>query len=59
MKTKDVISAFGSVATVAIQLGISRMSVYQWKEEPPLLRQYQLREMRPDLFRKPKSKKSA
>jgi hypothetical protein len=59
MKTASVISLFGSVAELAAALGITDKAVYQWGEEVPKLRQYQLKELRPDLFRTPKSKAAA
>jgi transcriptional repressor of cell division inhibition gene dicB len=59
MKTRHVITLFGSVASLAAQLGITDKAIYQWGEDVPKLRQYELRERRPDLFRKPKSKIAA
>lgn len=35
---------------IAGVLGISRQAVYDWPEEIPRLRVYELRERRPDLF---------
>lgn len=42
MKTHDVIQHFGGVSKLAQALGISRKAVYQWGEEPPEGRQYQI-----------------
>jgi predicted transcriptional regulator len=50
MKTREVIEKLGSNAAVARLLGITHGAVSQWGEEPPLLQQYRLRELRPDLF---------
>jgi hypothetical protein len=58
MKTEFAISIFGSVAELASALGITDKAVYQWGDEVPRLRQYELRELRPDVF-SPKSKEAA
>lgn len=50
MKTKDVLQKLGGNASTARLLGITHGAVSQWGEEPPLLQQYRLRELRPDLF---------
>lgn len=43
MKTKQVIDHFGSVRAVADALDIKAVqSVYDWGEEPPIGRQYQI-----------------
>lgn len=42
MRTKDVISHFGSQAAVARALGIAQPSVANWPETPPPLRQLQI-----------------
>ena len=50
MKTKDVLEKLGGNSATARLLGITHGAVSQWGEEPPLLQQYRLRELRPDLF---------
>jgi len=45
MKTDHAISLFGSISKLATALGISVQAVYQWGDQVPLLRQYQIREM--------------
>lgn len=50
MKTKDVLEKLGGNAATARALGITHGAVSQWGDEPPLLQQYRLRELRPDLF---------
>jgi hypothetical protein len=50
MKTKDVLEKLGGNAATARLLGITHGAVSQWGEEPPLLQQYRLRELKPDLF---------
>lgn len=50
MRTAEVITKLGSTAAVARLLGITSSAVSQWRESPPLLQQYRLRELRPDLF---------
>lgn len=42
MKKQDVINHFGSVKAVADALGITVQSVYEWPEDIPLGRQYQI-----------------
>lgn len=43
MKTKQVIEHFGSVRAVADALDIKAVqSVYDWGDEPPIGRQYQI-----------------
>ncbi|ARF52749.1 Cro/CI family transcriptional regulator [Pantoea stewartii] len=42
MKTSDVIAHYGSIARAAKALNLSRHSVYQWGEEVPPARQYEL-----------------
>jgi hypothetical protein len=58
MKTKFAISLFGTVSDLAAALNISVQAVYKWGDEVPKLRQYELRELRPDIF-SPKSKEAA
>jgi hypothetical protein len=51
MRTVEVIEKLGGThAAVARALQITRSAVSQWGDEPPLLQQYRLRELRPDLF---------
>jgi hypothetical protein len=46
MKTEDAIKEFGnSVRELAQALGITREAIYQWGEEVPPLRMYQIREI--------------
>lgn len=42
MKTADAIEHFGTLQKLADSLGIRRQSVYDWGEEVPELRAYQL-----------------
>jgi len=50
MVKSEVIAKLGSVRAVASLLDISVVAVYRWPDTVPRLRQYQLRERRPDLF---------
>jgi len=43
MKKAGAISAFGSVAIMAAELNISVQAIYQWPEDVPELRAYQIR----------------
>ncbi len=45
----------GSMSKLAVILGITRQAVSGWGRKVPGLRLYQLRERRPDWFRKTKS----
>lgn len=45
MKTKAAIKHFKSAKGLARALGITREAIYQWRENVPPLRAYQLREM--------------
>lgn len=45
MKTIDAISKAGGIHKLAELLGISVQAIYQWGEEVPKLRQYELREI--------------
>lgn len=45
MKKETAIKAFGSPAALARALGISPAAVYQWGEDVPRLRVYELREL--------------
>lgn len=43
MTKKDVIEHFGSVRAVADALGLEKVqAIYQWGDEPPRSRQFQL-----------------
>lgn len=42
MKKQSVIDHFGSVRGVAEALGITVQSVYEWSEEIPIARQFQI-----------------
>lgn len=50
MKTDEVIKKLGGGAGVARLLGITRSAVAQWGDVVPELREFQLRQRRPDLF---------
>lgn len=54
MNTKHVIAKAGSQAALAELLGITAAAVSQWGATVPLLRQYQLKTLRPWWFRKPR-----
>lgn len=51
VKTKAVIALYGSVVAVCEQWTppLTRSAVYQWGEEVPELRAYQLREKNPEI----------
>jgi DNA-binding transcriptional regulator YdaS (Cro superfamily) len=49
MKTVDAIKAAGSAKQIAEILDISQSAVSQWGDYVPELREYQLRERRPDV----------
>lgn len=42
MKTSDVIAHYGSLARAAKSLNMSRTALYQWGDEVPLARQFEL-----------------
>jgi len=42
MKTSDVIAHYGSLARAATALNMSRTALYQWGEEVPAARQFEL-----------------
>ena len=42
MKTQDAIEYFGGVKKLADALGVWPQVIYQWAEEPPAGRQYEL-----------------
>lgn len=45
MKTKDAIQKHGSVAKLATKLRITTAAIYQWGEEVPPLRRYEILEI--------------
>lgn len=53
MKKQHAIKVAGSIKNLADILGLSFQAVFQWKENVPELRVYQLNALRPDLFSKP------
>lgn len=55
MTKSELIAKAGSAAKLAAVLGLSRQAVAAWPEQVPALRLYQLRELRPRWFRKPKN----
>ncbi len=50
METKKAIELAGSVIKLATLLGISRMAVYQWGEQVPQARLWQMKVMKPEWF---------
>ena len=42
MKKQDAIRFYGSVQKLAQALGIERQAIYQWKDEVPRLRAFEL-----------------
>lgn len=42
MKTQEVIDHYGSIKAVADELGTWPQTVYQWGDEPPMARQYEI-----------------
>lgn len=50
MKAQEAIDKAGSVTALARLLRITPAAVSQWGEQVPELRQYQLRELRPEWF---------
>lgn len=50
MKSKQAIQLAGSVIKLATLLGISRMAVYQWGEDVPQARLWQLKVIKPEWF---------
>lgn len=45
MKTDDAIQAFGSIKELAAALGITQPAIYQWGDDVPPLRAYQISEI--------------
>jgi DNA-binding transcriptional regulator YdaS (Cro superfamily) len=45
MKTDDAIHAFGSIKELAAALGITQPAIYQWGDDVPPLRAYQISEI--------------
>ncbi len=52
MKKSTAIKKAGSQAKLAEILGIKQQSVQKWPDEVPALREYQLREKKPEWFQK-------
>jgi DNA-binding transcriptional regulator YdaS (Cro superfamily) len=50
MKTKQAIELAGSVIKLATLLGISRMAIYQWGEDVPQARLWQMKVIKPEWF---------
>lgn len=50
MNTQAAVDIFGSVRALAAALNISVQAVYLWGDTVPKLRQYEIRELRPDAF---------
>jgi hypothetical protein len=50
MKTTNAIELAGGVSALAEVLGITHSAVSQWGDEIPRLREYELRERRPEWF---------
>lgn len=42
MKTKDAIAACGGINKLCELLGCTRVAIYKWGEDVPMLRQYEL-----------------
>jgi len=59
VKTKFAISIFKNISGLASALGISVQAIYQWGDEVPKLRQYEIRELRPEAFRTSSKKEAA
>jgi DNA-binding transcriptional regulator YdaS (Cro superfamily) len=45
MKTNDAIQAFGSIKELAAALAITQPAIYQWGDDVPALRAYQITEI--------------
>lgn len=45
MKTKYAIEQFGSIKELALALGITQPAIYQWGDDVPELRAYQIAEL--------------
>jgi len=50
MKTSCAIKLFGSIKALADALGITVHAVYQWGEDVPKLRVYEIREIKREHF---------
>ncbi len=50
IKTRSLVESLGSVIKVAEFYGVHRQTVYDWGEDLPELRVYQLEKRRPDLY---------
>lgn len=58
MKKSVAIEKAGSQEALAKLLGITQQSVNKWKEDIPDLREYQLREKKPEWFKPVRKSKS-
>lgn len=59
MKTKDVIKHFGCVQAVADALGITREAVYQWGEEVPKGRAFEIQVLTKSVLKANKEEQKA
>jgi hypothetical protein len=50
MDKKTAIQLAGGVLALAKLLGISRPAIYQWKDQVPKMRVFQLKTLRPEWF---------
>lgn len=50
MDTKTAIEKAGGAGALALILGISRQAVYQWPEQVPQARLWQLKVLKPEWF---------
>lgn len=48
MKTEEAIQLFGSVRALAEAIGVSEQAIYQWGENVPELRAYQIKAIAKD-----------
>lgn len=58
MKKDFAIAQLQGVKALAELLGIRRQAIYQWDDEVPKLRALELQDLRPDLFPRPRPRKS-
>lgn len=56
MKTSNAIELAGGVSALAEILDITHSAVSQWGDDIPKLREYELREKRPEWFAHPKGR---
>lgn len=57
MKTADAIEWAGSGVKLARRLGIKPQAIYQWGEDVPKLREYEIRELMEQEKRQKKARK--